>query len=344
MYTSSLKDLASPSAYLAPLVISDLPSEILIGYLTAIVRMRRIEEFIAVQRKNSVILGPVHLGIGQEAVAVGVTSGLKPSDCVFGAHRSHSHLLSLGSNLQSFFAELLGKPSGLSGGMGGSMHLIDQSVGFYGSVPIVAGTVPLAVGAALARRMQGTDSIGVAYLGDGAMEEGVVHESLNLAKVINAPTLFVVENNFYASHMHIHLRQPDDSVARFAMANRVPYKVVDGNDVIAVASAARELIQYSRSTGAPALIEAVTYRWLGHVDWRDDIDVGVDRSAETLAQWKARDPLARLAQSMLSQNICTQDDMVDLEREVTREIEVAWQKAKSGVDHDGSNLLRNVYA
>jgi pyruvate dehydrogenase E1 component alpha subunit len=224
------------------------------------------------------------------------------------------------------------------------MHLIDQSVGFYGSVPIVAGTVPLAVGAALARRMQGTDSIGVAYLGDGAMEEGVVHESLNLAKVINAPTLFVVENNFYASHMHIHLRQPDDSVARFAMANRVPYKVVDGNDVIAVASAARELIQYSRSTGSPALIEAVTYRWLGHVDWRDDIDVGVDRSAETLAQWKARDPLARLAQSMLSQNICTQDDMVDLEREVTREIEVAWQKAKSGVDHDGSNLLRNVYA
>lgn len=344
MHTSSLNDLATPSAYCSPLSLSNVPPHLLIKYLSEVIRLRRIEEFVASKRKDAEIFGPVHLGVGQEAVAVGVSSCINSLDCVFGAHRSHSHLLSLGADLYSFFAELLGKPSGLSGGMGGSMHLIDQSVGFYGSVPIVAGTVPLAVGAALARRMQGTKNISVAYLGDGAVEEGVVHECLNFAKTLNAPVLFVVENNFYASHMHINLRQPDDCIARFAAANHVPYKVVDGNDVISVANVARELTESARNTGTPALIEAVTYRWLGHVDWRDDIDVGVDRSSETLAQWRARDPLSRLSVAMLNHKICSKDDISDLEQDIENEIEVAWLRAKSELDHSGDGLLKNVYA
>ncbi len=123
----------------------------------------------------------MHLGVGQEAMAVGVSEGLRRSDKVFGAHRSHSHVLALGSSIHDLFAEVLGKDTGLSRGMGGSMHLWDGPVGFFGSVPIVAGTVPLAVGAALAAKLTGTDDVGVSYLGDGAVEEGVVQESLNLA-------------------------------------------------------------------------------------------------------------------------------------------------------------------
>ena len=134
--------------------------------------------------------------------------------------------MALNPDFYKLFAEVLGKKTGFSKGMGGSMHLFDQASGFYGSVPIVAGTVSLAVGAAMAAKMQGTKDIGLAYIGDGAVEEGVVHESLNLARVHNSPVLFVVENNLFASHMHISLR-PSDMTSRFAVANDIPYKLID---------------------------------------------------------------------------------------------------------------------
>jgi len=136
-------------------------------------------------------------------------------------------LLALNPDFYRLFAEILGKETGFSKGMGGSMHLYDQPSGFYGSVPIVAGTVSLAVGAAMAAKMQNTDDIGVAYIGDGAVEEGVVHESFNLAKIQKVPMLFVIENNLFASHMHISLRQSSDMISRFAIANDIPYKLVD---------------------------------------------------------------------------------------------------------------------
>ena len=168
------------------------------------------------------------------------------------------------------------------------MHLYDQSSGFYGSVPIVSGTVALAVGSAMASRMQGLDDIGLAYIGDGAVEEGVVHESFNLAKVQNAPMLFVIENNLFASHMHISLRQPSNMTSRFAVANDIPFKVVDGNDVCSIYNAAADQISAMRDGGGPMLLELVTYRHYGHVDWRDDIDVGVERSLDDVDNWKQK--------------------------------------------------------
>ena len=179
--------------------------------------------------------------------------------------------------------------------MGGSMHLVDKNSGFLGSVPIVAATVPIAVGAAEAKLMS-KSNVAVVYIGDGAMEEGVVHESLNLAKMMNLPIIFVVENTF-ASHMNIKLRQPSKITARFALANKIKNKVVDGNNIIEVAKTAKSFINLSREGKGPFLLEALTYRWFGHVDWREDIDVGINRSSREIDLWKNADPIKRLENS-----------------------------------------------
>jgi pyruvate dehydrogenase E1 component alpha subunit len=224
------------------------------------------------------------------------------------------------------------------------MHLFDQAHGFYGSVPIVAGTVALAVGAAMAARMQGTNDIGLAYIGDGAVEEGVVHESFNLAKVHNAPMLFVIENNLFASHMHISLRQPNDLISRFAVANEIPYKLVDGNDVCAVYKAAKEQISKMRNGEGPMFLELVTYRHYGHVDWRDDIDVGVERSLDDVENWKARDPITRLSASMINKGIWTETEEDVLIKNLNKNISKAWDVAMNDPYPDLETTLAHVYA
>lgn len=339
----SLKRLADPAEFQSELDLAGTPTGNLRAYMSAMQRIRLAERQLAVGRRDGLIGGPVHLGVGQEAVAVGVSAHLRASDRVFGAHRSHSHLLALGSSVEGLFAEVLGRDTGHSRGMGGSMHLWDQPKGFYGSVPIVAGTVSLAVGAGLAAKLQQSGDVAVAYLGDGAVEEGVVHESLNLARIQDIPVIFVVENNLFASHMHISTRQPKDSTARFAAANGVPYQVVDGNDVVAVAAAAEELIGAARSGKGPGFIEAVTFRWYGHVDWREDIDVGLHRSVEELNNWRRRDPIRRLKDAMLKAGMWTEQDDKALEATLQQEVEAAWAQAMQDPYPGAAALLDRVY-
>lgn len=336
--------LADPTTCCDALRIDGHDATALRANLRTMLLIRKAEQHLAEQRREGLIGGPVHLGVGQEAIAVGVSASLGATDRVFGAHRSHSHLLAVGSSLHGLFAEVLGKDTGLSRGMGGSMHLWDQPRGFYGSVPIVAGTVPLAVGAAMAARMQGTADVAVAYFGDGAMEEGVVHESLNLARITQAPVLFVCENNLFASHMHISLRQPKASAARFAAANDMPYRVVDGNDVVAVARAAQELVTAARQGHGPGFLEAVTFRWYGHVDWREDIDVGVHRSVDELAIWRARDPIKRLREAMIAMNQWSEDQEAELNVELDDQVNQAWGRAMNGPYPESAALLEHVYA
>jgi TPP-dependent pyruvate/acetoin dehydrogenase alpha subunit len=340
----NLGRLSDPACLHDSITLHDSSREELVHYLRTMLLIRLAEQKLAEMRRDGFIGGPVHLGAGQEAIAAGVSASLRHTDRIFGAHRSHAHLLAMGSSLRGLFAEVLGRDTGLSRGMGGSMHLWDQPRGFYGSVPIVAGTVPLAVGAGLAARMQGTGDVAVAYFGDGAMEEGVVHESLNLARILNAPVLFVVENNLFASHMHISLRQPMDSTARFAAANGIDHSVVDGNDVVAVAAAARTLVERARQGQGPGFLEAVTYRWYGHVDWREDIDVGVDRSAETLANWRRRDPVRRLVEAMEEAGMWEVSDHEELQDELVRQVNSAWDLASSDPYPNESALLERVYA
>jgi TPP-dependent pyruvate/acetoin dehydrogenase alpha subunit len=341
---NELKDLTNPKSYHDLISINNQDISELKNMLSIMLLIRKTEQQIALARKNGTIGGPVHLGVGQEAIAVGISQNLKKTDRVFGAHRSHSHLLALNPDFYRLFAEVLGKKTGFSKGMGGSMHLYDQPNGFYGSVPIVAGTVSLAVGAAMAAKMQKTDDIGVAYIGDGAVEEGVVHESFNLAKIQKAPMLFVVENNLFASHMNISLRQPSDMISRFAIANDIPYKLVDGNDVVEVTKASKELIDNMRAGHGPGFIELVTYRWYGHVDWREDVDVGVDRSLNDIENWKARDPILRLSKSMIKDNKWSLEQEEELNKKLDKEIQVAWENAMNDPYPSSNATLKYVYS
>lgn len=339
-----LGELALSESFQDPLDIKGLESGLLLDALRTMVLIRAVERQLAKGRENGLIGGPVHLGVGQEAVAVGLSQHLRNSDRIFGAHRSHSHILALRTDVHKFFAEILGRASGLSRGMGGSMHLWDQSVGFYGSVPIVAGTVSLAVGAAMAARLTQTSDVSVAYFGDGACEEGIVHEALNLASIQKDPVIFVVENNLFASHMHISLRQPLDSTARFAAAHGIPYKIVDGNDVTAVHSAAGDLISAARQGHGPGFLEAVTYRWYGHVDWREDIDVGVNRSQVDVEQWRAKDPIRRLKDALLDFSILDEDSFAKLLDDIDMEVQDAWKRAIADPFPHSSLTLDCVYS
>ena len=318
--------------------------DILLEQLKTMQLIRTVENKIAEMRRVGKIGGPVHLGAGQEAIAVGISQHLKKSDRVFSAHRSHAHLLALGSDPKALFAEVLGRATGMTRGMGGSMHLWDQPNGFYGSVPIVAGTVPLAVGAGLAAKMQSTGDIAVAYFGDGAAEEGVVHESLNLASQLKIPVLFVCENNLFSSHMHISQRQPLQSVARFAIANQIRHIVVDGNNLLDVDRAAESLIQSARSGNGPVFMEAVTYRQYGHVDWRNDVDVGVNRSSEDLKVWKNRDPITRLSDALITLRPTMHSVISRQQFEISRDVDAAWDLAEKDPYPTAAALMDTVYS
>jgi TPP-dependent pyruvate/acetoin dehydrogenase alpha subunit len=185
----------------------------------------------------------------------------------------------------------------------------------------------------------------VRILGDGAVEEGVVHESLNLARMLKAPAIFVVENNQFASHMHISMRQPKESTARFAYANDIPYEIVDGNDVVEVRAAAARLIDRARTGGhGPGFLEAVTYRWYGHVDWREDIDVGVNRSAEEVSAWRKRDPVARLVAGLQAVGLIDADQLAAMEAKIAEEVADAWMRAQADAYPPLSALTSRVFA
>ena len=232
VFRDTLGALVDPNFYNGPLDLAQISDDWALTKLRDMVGIRVVEEVIANLVEGGEARCPCHLGIGQEAVAVGVSEHARPTDRVFGAHRSHSHYLALGGSVERLLAEVLGKETGTSKGMGGSMHLYGPEVGFHGSVPIVAATIPIATGAALAAQMDKKGAVAISYFGDGAAEEGVLHELLNMAAVMGLPIVFVCENNLFSSHLDIHLRQPENRVARFADAHDVPSAVVDGNDVV----------------------------------------------------------------------------------------------------------------
>lgn len=340
----NLGALADPAEYNAPLALDNQPTDALLDALQSMLRIRFAEEAVAELSISGEAKCPCHLGIGQEAVAVGVSSQLRASDRVFGGHRSHSHYLALGASLDKMMAEILGKAVGASHGMGGSMHLFAPEVGFHGSVPIVGATIPIAAGAALAAKMDGNGDVAVGYFGDGACEEGVMHETLNMAVVMQLPCLFVVENNLYSSHLDIGLRQPVNKVARFAEANCIATRVVDGNDVVAVRQAAGELLDAARRGNGPGFLEAVTFRWRGHVGPNEDLDVGVQRAPEVLAAWKKRDPVSRLWQSLLTYRDVDEEVLPAMERTIRAEVANAVEAARAAPYPEDSALLDLVYA
>lgn len=340
---SSLGNLADADRYHEPLSIDADDTTALLNGLQRMILIRVVEEKIGDMVSQGVVKCPCHLAIGQEAPAVGVAGYVRKSDRVFGAHRSHGHFLALGGSPHGLLAEVQGKDTGVSRGMGGSMHLIDIPNGLFGTVPIVGATIPIAVGAGLAAKMDGNGDMAVSFFGDGATEEGAFHESMNLAATMKVPVLFVCENNFFSSHLHINLRQPDTSVCRYAEAHRVGWARADGNDLAAVRAVTKEAVEAIRAGEGPRFLELVTYRWRGHVGHREDEDVGVKRK-DDLAAWKLRDPISRLAVALESIGALDRQQLKGYWTDAHSVVEEAWAAAT----HDGyppaKALLSRVYS
>jgi len=278
-------------------------------------RIRRAEEAIASMPDT----GPCHLCIGQEAVAAGVCAALRREDSVWGGHRSHGHYLAKGGSLEGLFAEILGKTNGCSGGRGGSMHLIAPEDGMLGTVPIVAATVPLAAGAALAYKMRGESRVAVAFFGDGAIEEGHVQETFHLAGLYRLPIVFVCENNLYASHLHWTERRVADNLDQAGAFHSVPGERVDGNDVEAVYAAATGAVERARSGEGPSLLECRTFRWRGHVGASFDLDVGCQRRGE-LKEWMLKDPIQQCEAALQASDLETEKRLI--EEEIAQALEM----------------------
>ncbi len=341
---SHLGQLSNPSFHTEHLVLPQLPKHELVDMLRQMIVIRRAEEIIADLIQSQEVRCPCHLGIGQEAIAVGVLTHFGETDRVFGTHRAHAHFLSMGGTVYELFAEVMGKATGCSGGLGGSQHLYAAKTGFLGSLPIVGGTIPIAVGAALAAKMDGKQAISACFFGDGAAEEGGLHESLNLAAIYQLPVLFVCENNFYSSHLDICLRQPSDRIARFAEAHHVETLVVDGNDLFAVSAAAAQLTEMMRRDRKPAFLEVITYRWRGHVGPDENVDVGLRRKEEDLLAWKMRDPIRRLADGLVAADYLTKNEYTTLQEEIEMSMQKDLMQAKSDPYPSPDKLLHGVYA
>ncbi|HEV8268557.1 MAG TPA: thiamine pyrophosphate-dependent dehydrogenase E1 component subunit alpha, partial [Thermoanaerobaculia bacterium] len=260
--------------------------------------IRRTEEEIARVYPTDVIKSPVHLSIGQEAVAVGICAALRADDAVFCTYRSHATYLARGGGLREMVAELYGKDAGCGRGKAGSMHLVDVSHGVMGASAVVASTIPHAVGYAYALRLRGPGPVAVSFFGDGAMEEGVFWESLNFAALKRLPVLFVCENNGYAIHSALAARQPDGRIVERVRAFGVTAERVEGNDVLAFRDRASGLLEGLRSRSAgPAFLECMTYRWREHVGPGEDFDLGY-RTREEAAPWIAGDPMPRIGSEL----------------------------------------------
>jgi len=315
--------------------------DLLTAMYTSMIRIRLAEERIAELVEGGEVRCPCHLYIGQEGIATGVCSALATDDYVWGGHRSHGHYLAKGGDLDSMFGEILGKVTGCSRGRGGSMHLFAPAQGILGTVPLVAATIPLAAGSALASKLRRDGRVSVSFFGDGALEEGHAHESLNLAALYKLPVVFVCENNFYASHMPLLERRAADNIVETAAAHGMPGERIDGNDVVAVRAAAERAVARARAGLGPTLLECLTYRWRGHVGPSWDIDVGVTRKDE-LAEWRPRDPIARLKTLLLARR-ASGDALAALDEGAAAEIERAVALAREAPFPSEEELTEHVY-
>lgn len=254
-------------------------------------RIRLVEESIAKKYSEQKMRCPTHLSIGQEAIAVGVCANLTSQDQVLSTHRAHAHYLAKGGCLNSMMAEIYGKASGCSKGMGGSMHLIDTSVGFMGSTAIVGNTIPVAVGLALEKKLTRKKSIACVFFGDGATEEGAFYESVNFAIIHSLPILFICENNLYSVYSGLEVRQPvDRKIYKMVRAMGISAQHGNGNDVEEVARKVKHAKTMILKSGGPQFLEFDTYRWREHCGPNFDNNIGYREESEFL-KWKKKDPL-----------------------------------------------------
>ncbi len=320
-----------------------IDAQILLSLYFQILRIRRIEEKIVELYPQQEMRCPVHLSIGQEAIAVGVCQSLEASDYVLSNHRAHGHYLARGGDLKRFFAEIYGKESGCSKGRGGSMHLIDLSVNFFGSTPIVGSSTPVATGVAFAERYLRQKTVTVIFIGDAVVEEGVFHESINFAVLRQLPILYVCENNLYSVYTHLRDRQPRREISSLAQAHGAFTLTDDGNDAVKVYASSKRAVEHIRQGKGPAFLELSTYRWREHCGPNYDNDIGY-RTTKEYEDWRKQDPLENLQGSLLSQGVLTHGKIDQMEKTARLEIDEAVKFAKSSAFPKGPVQESDVYA
>jgi pyruvate dehydrogenase E1 component alpha subunit len=312
-----------------------------LSLLRAMLRIRRIEEALAERYSEQEMRCPMHLCIGQEAIAVGVCAALMADDVAFGNHRAHGHYLAKGGNLNAMVAELYGRSTGCCGGRGGSMHLIDLDAGFMGSTPIVGGTVPLAVGAAWAAALQGKKRVSVIFFGDGCFEEGVLHESMNFAALHRLPVLFICENNEFSVYTRLAERQPTRPIYKLAEAHGMAAYAGDGNDIEEVCRIAATAVEKARRGQGPQFIELHTYRWREHCGPNFDDDLKYRSDAE-IAGGRKDCPIARFQAKLIQGEPSIVSRFEQFENDIRQEIVAAFEFAlaspKPSIDDAGERI------
>jgi pyruvate dehydrogenase E1 component alpha subunit len=309
--------------------------------LTDMFLIRRFEEKAAEAYTLGKIGGFLHLYIGEEAVAVGATSALRPDDYAISAYREHGHCLAKGSDPKRTMAELYGRRDGLSGGKGGSMHLFDKSVNFLGGHAIVGAHLPIAVGVGFAVKYQGGDQVVVCYFGDGAVPEGEFHESMNLAALWKLPVIFLCENNRYAMGTSVERALAQTEIWKFGQTYGIPSERVDGMDVLAVREAVARAVARARKQKTPALLEADTYRYRGH-SMRDPAGA-VYRTKEEVEREKLRDPITLFREKMLAADVLSEADVTAIEKDVNDRVDEAVAFADASPEPPGEALFTDIY-
>jgi pyruvate dehydrogenase E1 component alpha subunit len=303
--------------------------------------IRRFEEKAAENYALGKIGGFLHLSIGEEAVAAGVTSMLRPDDYAISTYREHGHCLVKGSDPRRMMAELFGRRDGLSKGKGGSMHLFDKSTNFLGGHAIVGAHLPLAAGVGFAIKYRGGDQVIVCYFGDGAVPEGEFHESLNLAALWKLPVLFLCENNRYAMGTSLERALAEQEIWKFGRSYNIPCEPVDGMDVLAVREVVGRAVARARADRTPSLIEARTYRFRGH-SMRDPAGA-VYRTKEEVEREKLRDPIVLLRERALAANVITAEDVKTIEKDVNDLVDEAVAFADASPEPDLDELYTDIF-
>lgn len=320
-----------------------LENENLIEFYKTMLKIRMVERKIESEYQYDEIKTPIHLSIGQEAIAAGVCAHLKKEDYLFGTHRSHAQYLAKGGDLNKMIAEMYLRTTGCSLGRGGSMHLVDPEVGIMGSSAIVGGSIPLGTGAALASKLQKNDRVTAVFFGDGAVDEGVFHECLNFAALKKLPVLYVCENNHYAINSHELQRHSEKDIFKLAQGYGMPSEQIDGNDVLRVSQCAEAAVERGRNGGGPTFLECITYRWKGHIGTVDDVGNGFRPKAEH-DYWISKCPIKWFEGYLRETGILTDELEQSIHDEINARIEEAFSFAKNSPKPLPEELMDHVYA
>ena len=325
--------------------MNDYTKDFLLSLYRMMLLIRLCEESMVQPILDGAVKCPVHLYTGQEAIATGVCAALSGTDYVFGNHRSHGHYLAKGGDVKALVAEIYGKETGCARGRGGSMHVIDPENGMLGAAPIVAGTISLATGAALAAKIRKDSRVAVSFFGDGATGEGVLYESLNFASLNNLPIVFVCENNLYATHMPIRECRLGDTIFDIGNPCNISSFKVDGNNVLEVYEVSKNAVEECRNNNGPVFMECVTYRLRGHVGPDDNIQgTHTDiRPAEEVDEWKKRDPIDNFKNYLIDHSQVTESEFKNIQKEIEAKVEEAFMFTENSPYPHPNELTKYVY-